>query len=338
MTTVTLTERPCTFRVIRQAIRPSARNPEPGWISQCQHPRCLGHWRTGLATEAHARQAYAKHECDERHILLHPGCFVRVCLEDNSHVRIEGYRGKAPGHEEDEMTDTATTETQTPEVTETEQTPKEKADSRRAGKLTPCFCRTFEAGVDTGDEENPDVTIETTGCDRMTNRTFAQGHDAKLVSFLVAAELDGKDIRHGRDTGMVTTTDAVGAAKMVSHELAAKTAKALENGRGKLQAKEQRAAAKRAKGEERAAALQAKIEAREAAKAEKAAAKEAAEQAAQPATDEQVIRNIPKAKVAGKVGRWEYKGTVNPDGTFTYTAGNGEEKTAPAGQWQPLES
>lgn len=45
------------------ADRPGAATPEPGWWSQCTHPRCAGHWRTGLETRERAERAYARHEC-----------------------------------------------------------------------------------------------------------------------------------------------------------------------------------------------------------------------------------------------------------------------------------
>lgn len=318
---------PCAYRVVRRAVRSSASNPEPGWISQCQHPRCPGYWRTGLATEALAIRSYAEHQCDERHMVLHVRCFQADYLEGKSNGRIDVDGAGSPGTpKEPEMTEQATTPEPQPA------TEAKPAKSKKAGKLTPCFCRTFEVGVDTGTDENPDITIETTGCDRMTNRTFAQGHDAKLVSFLVAAELDGKDIRYGRDSGMVTTTDAVGAAKLVSQELAHKAKVALANGQNRHAKRAERAAAKQVKGAERAAALQAKLDAK--AKAamgpEQAAVKDAS-------GDEATVTNIPEAKVAGKVGRWEYKGMVGDDGSFTFMNGGGQEQTVPADKWVRLE-
>lgn len=319
--------KPCAFRMIRRATHPSASNPEPGWMSQCQHPRCPGHWQTGWATEVGALDAYAKHTCDKRHMALHPRCFTPICPEGTLHARIDMYRGKAPGHEEDEMTEqTTTTETQTAE----QPTEAKPTKTKKAGKLVPCFCRTFEVGEDIETNGQPDVTIETTGCDRMTNRTFAQGHDAKLVSFLVRAELDGKDIRYGRDTGLVTTTDAVAACRLVSQELAHKAKVALANGKDKDAKKAERAAAKQAKGAERAAALQAKLDAKKAKDEAKAAEQAATEPTQAPDT------GIPQAKTQAKVGRWEYSGTANADGSFTYINGGGQPKTIEAGKWTPI--
>ncbi|MFE2612272.1 hypothetical protein ACFXA2_01480 [Micromonospora chalcea] len=114
------------------------------------------------------------------------------------------------------------------------------AKRTKVGKLGPCTCSKFEVGVtvDGPDGSEPDVTIETTGCDRRTPRLFAQGHDAKLVSFLVRAELDGKEVRYGRGEGTVITSDAVTALKSVSEALAVKAAAML--------AKAQERAAKKA--------------------------------------------------------------------------------------------
>jgi len=49
--------------VIQHAERASCSTPEPGWSSQCRAIGCPGHWRTGLETEAEAREAYLAHQC-----------------------------------------------------------------------------------------------------------------------------------------------------------------------------------------------------------------------------------------------------------------------------------
>jgi hypothetical protein len=46
---------------ISEGLRPSCTAPEVGWMSQCRHRRCSGHWRTGLASEAAAFLAYEAH-------------------------------------------------------------------------------------------------------------------------------------------------------------------------------------------------------------------------------------------------------------------------------------
>lgn len=114
------------------------------------------------------------------------------------------------------------------------------ANRTKPGKLGPCRCSIFEVGTTTDGPEGtePEVTIETTGCDRQTPRLFAQGHDAKLVSFLVRAEMAGKEVRYGRAEGVVVTSDAVTACKSVSEALGVKVAAML--------AKAQERAAKKA--------------------------------------------------------------------------------------------
>lgn len=75
----------------------------------------------------------------------------------------------------------------------TAKAPKPKAEPKQP---TACKCSEFWAG-NTLTGEGGDVIVKderTTGCDAVTSKTFAQGHDAKLVSFLVAAELDGLEV------------------------------------------------------------------------------------------------------------------------------------------------
>ncbi|MBQ1017749.1 hypothetical protein KBX71_07680 [Micromonospora sp. D93] len=109
----------------------------------------------------------------------------------------------------------------------------------KAGKLGPCQCSRFEVGTTTDgpDGIEPDITIETTGCDRETPRLFAQGHDAKLVGFLVRAELEGKEVRYGRAEGVVISSDAVSALGTISDALAAKGAAMLASRRAKAATK-----------------------------------------------------------------------------------------------------
>lgn len=110
----------------------------------------------------------------------------------------------------------------------------------RAGKLVACKCRDFEAHAMV-DGSDPDTTqIETTGCERQTNRLFAQGHDAKLVSFLVRAELAGHAIHWGRSTGVLHSGDAVAAAQQISTALAIKTQNALNKAEEKAIARKAR--------------------------------------------------------------------------------------------------
>jgi hypothetical protein len=51
------------YRLIRHGDRSTTVTPEPGWSSQCTHPMCPGHWRTGLDSKATAERVYADHRC-----------------------------------------------------------------------------------------------------------------------------------------------------------------------------------------------------------------------------------------------------------------------------------
>ena len=53
------------YRLIKHGTTTTCTTPEPGWSSQCTHPDCPGHWRTGLDSEAQAVEAYANHRCAE---------------------------------------------------------------------------------------------------------------------------------------------------------------------------------------------------------------------------------------------------------------------------------
>lgn len=122
------------------------------------------------------------------------------------------------------------------------------AEATPAGKVSKdCSCGKFWAGTTTQPEEGGDLVIENernTGCDAMTTRQFAPGHDAKLVSFLVAAELDGLELHDGEGT----SADAVTMLRNRGLGLLAHKAKrALEIGLRKAQAAKARAEAKAAK-------------------------------------------------------------------------------------------
>lgn len=108
-----------------------------------------------------------------------------------------------------------------------------------AKTLKPCTCSTFEVG---DFEPNKDGAEFRTECDRQTNRLFAQGHDAKLISFLVKGEIDGYTIRNN---GGVTFSGAVAAAKSISQPLADKAATMLAKAKERADAKAAREANKK---------------------------------------------------------------------------------------------
>jgi uncharacterized protein with WD repeat len=120
--------------------------------------------------------------------------------------------------------------------------------------LKSCRCSLFEVGEFDAEKDGPSFTTE---CDRQTNRLFAQGHDARLVSFLVKGQLDGYTIR---STGGVTFPDAIAAAKSISDALAIKAATMLANAEAKAKAKAEREAEKATKKAAAANAKQAPAE------------------------------------------------------------------------------
>ncbi|WP_430783914.1 hypothetical protein [Actinoplanes sp. G11-F43] len=103
--------------------------------------------------------------------------------------------------------------------------------------LKPCTCSLFEVG-----QYGPDGSAESyegngTGCDRQTKARFAQGHDAKLVGFLVRAELAGLEISQIEAGTRIAYAGAVKAAQTVSEALAAKAARMLDGAKKKAEEK-----------------------------------------------------------------------------------------------------
>lgn len=185
----------------------------------------------------------------------------------------------------------------------------------------PCLCSQFAVGEDIEDENGQLTRNEfTTECDRTTQSTFAQGHDARLVSFLVSGELDGYLIYRADGEGQVTFTGAGHAAASISEALGAKADKALLNERAKLSAKQ----AKREEREgKRAEQAQARAEAK-AARAAEAAARKAAKE--QEKADKKAAAAARKAEAAGprEVGAEVVEGSLEGDAPRVVEAGEGE--------------
>lgn len=209
-------------------------------------------------------------------------------------------------------------ETEAPEAANTATEEKPAKAPKVVAEPKRCACSEFEVGDGTDDG------TYTTGCEQTTGRTFAQGHDARLVSFLVDAEWDGYPIRKLVEGAQPTTfTGAEAAAGSISEALRQKAAKALANRQAKREEKD-------AKAKEREAAKAAKAQEKEAAKAAKAKEKEEAKAAAK---SEDAPKDVP-VKVeehAGpariKVGRREFDAMIGEDGSAVYTdASNVEQK------------
>jgi len=184
----------------------------------------------------------------------------------------------------------------------------------RKGKLVACKCRDFEGHRPSGG--SGEVEILTTGCTAQTNRMFAQGHDAKLVSNLVRWQLEECTIAWGRHSAQVLSMgDAVNAAASVSEALAVKTERAL------------------CKAMERRIAQQA----REDTRARERAARGARPERPAVQEPEQPAPAAPAARTARiKVGRWTYTAQIDGDGTATYQSKLGGQKTVTKGNYTVL--
>jgi len=171
-------------------------------------------------------------------------------------------------------------------------------------KMTKCLCQNFEFGDFDGDNE--DAISYNTNCGQSTTRKFAMGHDAKLVGYLVRAELAGEEIRMNLDGVVVYLDGAVAAAARISDALAAKAQAQLSAARARLAEKavrEARKAAQKAKSDERKLAETTEIE-------------------------------VPTHRLASiKVGRWTYDARIDSDGIATYSDKQGNMKTVASGKY-----
>lgn len=176
-------------------------------------------------------------------------------------------------------------------MTKTPATPK--------NTIHPCACSEFSFVTDERLTEDGDVELAayTTGCAEVTKRTFAMGHDAKLVGFLVRAELARHDIRRITGGVAITTGEAVDAAARISDKLAIK------------------------------ALIQLEIATKKATKAKTPRAAKPAKVAGP------IVRDPDPIACRGKVGRWTYDGVELADGSFRYAAKLGGVKVAAAGSW-----
>lgn len=197
-----------------------------------------------------------------------------------------------------------------------------------------CLCQTFEL-VDPKDPE----TVYQTECGQTTKSVFAQGHDARLVSFLVDGHFDGYAIRqtvNGVGTSFATPADAVAS---ISTPLHTKAVKATENREAKQAAKETATKEREAKKAERKAEAEKRA-------ADKAAAKEAAKAAGPKATGAEVVAGsregelpeLAEGQALIKVGKFDYVADVDADGTATYTDGSGAEQVRERDGYQLLKS
>lgn len=217
------------------------------------------------------------------------------------------------------------------EAVETEATeaPAEEKAAPKGKQPHDCLCQSYEVA----DPKDAD-SVFTTGCEQTTKSVFAQGHDARLVSFLVDGHFDGYQLRQiidGKTTVYAVPADAVAH---VSEPLRLKAEKATDNRTARDKAKADAKEAREAKKAEAKAA-------KEKAAAEKAAAKEAN---APKATGAEVVAGstegdqtpLAEGEVKIKVGRWEYNATIDDEGNAHYVDGSGEEQVRAPGVFQLL--
>lgn len=215
---------------------------------------------------------------------------------------------------------------------------------------TPCECSKYDAlpgDLTEAQIESGDYTIWNTGCASTTRNLFAPGHDAKLKSFLIKHEANGNEVRRN-EGGVAITTDAAGHASRYdfAHMVIAGVAKAKAKAQAKAEREAARAERKAAKGAGAVSKPLAEVVAKEEAKhaAEVAASRPAPEWDDEPKVapvleDEAAMNTAAREErerglVVAKVGRWEYEGAVNENGTFTYLAKDGQtRKTVDAGKF-----
>lgn len=225
------------------------------------------------------------------------------------------------------MTDTATEAPAETTTTEAEKPPKAVVAPK------PCLCQTYELYSLTDKDE-----VFQTDCGLTTKATFAQGHDARLVSFLVTGFFDGYALRQTVNGVTKTYTDPASAVAHVSDALKDKADKATANGRKRLADKQVAQQLREAKKAERTAEAAKK-------KADAAAAKEA-KKAEPKVTGAEVVAGssegdstpLQPGQALIKVGRWEYIANVDEDGVATYTDGSGAEQTRERDGYQLLKA
>lgn len=181
-----------------------------------------------------------------------------------------------------------------------------------------CLCSEFEVRGETDNE------VFGTGCAETTMRNFAQGHDARIGSFLVDGHFDGYTlvrVSGGKETKYATPAEALAP---ISEALAAKATKATENRQARVDAKAQRDQEREAKKAEREQAKAQAAAAKEAAKVE--SANKGAEVVAGSAEGDPIER--PSGTTRIKVGRFEYDAVIDEEsGTATYRDGKGDEQS-----------
>lgn len=216
------------------------------------------------------------------------------------------------------MSDTHETEgTEAEEAATTEEKPKPVKVIKQPHS---CLCSSYEVVDKTDDKQ-----VFTTGCTQTTMSKFAQGHDARLVSFLVDGFADGYQIRQVRalsdgETEVIDHDTPADALVAVSEPLAEKANRATLLRKDKaIAAQERKDARERVKAERLAEKAKAKAE-RDAAKA--------AAQAEHPIP-------LQDGEVQIRVGETDFIARLDEDGNAVYRDGE-TEKVAALGTFEVL--
>lgn len=179
----------------------------------------------------------------------------------------------------------------------------------------PCACSRFLLADERELKEDEEPPLFDTECKSTTMSTFAQGHDARLVSFLVQGEFDGLTALEDRGGVRLRYDSAAHAAGSISEALAGKADAAIIRLHAAQKIKEGKLAARVAVREAKAAE---KLQAKQVREANAAAAKAAKE------ADKPVKSAAPK-KVAAKVVDGSQEGGDGPaDGFIKIKVGRGE--------------
>lgn len=214
--------------------------------------------------------------------------------------------------------------------TATAETP---AEAEKPAKIVKqphrCLCQSFEVGnFDPAKEGTEDEEIFSTGCTQTTMSTFAQGHDARLVSFLVDGHFDGYTLRQVVNGVSQTFATPADAAAQGSDALRLKAEKATANRQEKVTATEakkaERERVKAEKDQAKADAKAAREKEKENAKAAKANEPKSTGAAVAAGSREGEPITGPEGTTRIKVGRWEFDAVIGENGAASYTDGKGE--------------
>jgi hypothetical protein len=194
-----------------------------------------------------------------------------------------------------------------------ETAPAEKPAKEPKAKPQPhaCLCASFLLL----DPEDKDAEFRPECGGATTMRNFAQGHDARLVSFLVAGHFDGYKIAQDSNGTRLLFDNPGHAAASVSEALGKKADAAVANEQAKKDAKtkreQERQAAKDQKAQEKAAAKAAKDAEKAASKSEAKPPREVGAKVVQETVvDDGPIDPKPGDALVIKVGRGEYDADV----------------------------